>query len=135
MGNFNKNWYEKHQRKEVDDQERAVANSLKVHRGKAAFLAAYPDTRWAHFFQEDEVLLPVMKRYTCIEPGYYCAYIQKPYRDYLKWDVVVNDGDDGYIRKRCDSEQEAKDALELLVSFAPACFAEIVDMEVGFQWD
>ena len=89
----------------------------------------------SHYFNDDEVLLPVMERYTCIEPGFYCARILKPAGGYKHWDVLVNDGDDCYIRKQCESEEAAKAAMELLISFAPACFGEVVEMNVGFKFE
>lgn len=135
--NWNKDWYEKHLEKEAEDKERSEANARKVHRGLDAFMEAYPDSKWAHYIGRFEVMLPTLMRDTCIEPGYHCARIltPSPNSSIPTWDVLVNNGDDRYLRKICKTEDEAKQSMEQLISFAPATYDEIFAMNVGFQYE
>lgn len=133
-----KTWYEQQQDKEQVDAELAEASSRKVYRTYESFVADYPkyaDPSYFGYFSDWDLYLPVMARYSCMSPGFYLAKLVKPSQKYPMFDVIVNDGDDFYIRKICMNLQEAQEALEMLVSFAPASMGEIVDMKVGFEWD
>lgn len=136
-----KTWYEQQQDKEQVDAEMAEASSRKVYRTYESFIADYPQYAGHSYYSDWDLYLPVMSRYSCVRPGFYLAKILMPYPPcgnrpaYKKFDIIVNDGDDFYIRKVCETYQEALESLEMLVSFAPACMDEIVYMKVGFVWD
>jgi len=106
---------------------------LKLHEAKPKFfdtfdeyVKVYKDGEDWRRMVGDHVLIAGYS--TCLEGDYYIAFAvhSKHYKTGVPFhDVVVNDGDDGYVRKHCASYEEAEAVLQELKQLAPFHMSEI----------
>lgn len=115
---------------------------LKLHEGKIKFfdtfdeyVKVYPDgEHWRHMVDKGEVLIAGYS--TCLEGEYYIAWAYHGTHYKTKapiHEVVVNDGDDGYVKLKCSSFEEAEAKLQEIKQLAPFHMSEL--LEFGFYND
>lgn len=101
------------------------------------YVSDYPEgERWRHMVDAGEVLLATYEGQSCLEGDYYIcwAYDHKHYKTGMHdYGVCVNNGDDGYMRKKCNSLREAQEELEQLKSLAPFYSGDL--LEFGYYYD
>ena len=77
------------------------------------------------------ILVATYQNQSCLPGDYYIAYA---FNWKNKYGVVVNNGDDGYVRKFCDSYEIAQQELENLKLLAPFYYGTLVE-SFNFFWD
>lgn len=101
------------------------------------YVKVYQDgEHWRHMVARDEVLIATYEGQSCLEGDYYIAwaYAHTHYKTKeLDFGVVVNNGDDGYVRLKCKTLEEAKQELDKLKLLAPFFYGDLLNF--GYCWD
>lgn len=82
----------------------------------------YKDYGTPHWV-EGKTFIATYEGHGCVPGGYLLCQVVKQLTS--KWSVSVNDGDDGYMIKFCDSMEEAQRELDLLKVLAPFYMEEL----------
>lgn len=92
---------------------------------------------WRHMVDPNRVLLATYEGQSCLEGDYYIAWVLHCQHFKTKeWitEVVVNNGDDGYVRKTFSNLADAEQGLETLKQLAPFHYSTLVEC-FEYRWD
>jgi hypothetical protein len=101
------------------------------------YAKVFPDANWRHMVDSGKVLIATYEGQSCVPGDYYIAWVMHCQHYKTKeWitEVVVNNGDDGYVRKKCATLEEANQELNNLKCLAPFFYGTLVE-SFGYRWD
>src|SRR5581483_11634823 len=132
--NANQRWKQEQERLRIEQEAQAKPPFFNNYDDYAK---VYPNANWRHMVGGGKVLIATYEGQSCLPGDYYIAWVLHCQHFKTKeWitEVVVNNGDDGYVRKTFATVEEAEQQLEDLKALAPFHYSELVD-SFGFGWD
>ena len=116
-------WTKEQERQQLEQEAR---NKPRFFNDFNEYAITYPEVeKLRRIYGSKECFVATYADQSCLPGDYYAVFINQ-------WhEVVVNDGDDGYVRKKCKDLQEAKLEVESLKKLAPFHYGEL--KEFGYQ--
>lgn len=131
--NATEKWFAEQEKLRVEREARAKPAYFNTF---DEYVKVYQDgEHWRHRVDRGEkILIATYEGQSCLDGDYYIAWAFTHYNTKeMTFGVVVNNGDDGYVRLKCASLEEAKQELEKLKLLAPFFYGELI--EFGYYWD